>query len=318
MLYMIIESFRDGDAAPVYRRFRDQGRLAPTGLTYVGSWVTKDLTRCYQLMACADRALLDDWMARWGRPGGLRSRPGAQFGGSRHGDGRASVIDTFEEQGFIGPVPVLSVSECREFLSAIRETPPQDWHKGHAASSRSSANWARTPAVLEVVSELLGEDVMLWGAIVREQAPKATHPWHSDIEACTPVGRTVSVWIGLEHTSGNSALSIVPYSHRFGISVQQARHERGRGREDVNADDIGRWAGGRDERSHVYRPVMSDGDALFFDGRLWHGSDNLAAERRAARCCAPVLPRPIRRSASRIWTGSTGPFGSSSSRGPRA
>lgn len=65
MLFMIIEHFRDGDAVPVYRRFRDQGRLAPPGLNYVGSWVTSDLTRCYQVMECRDRALLDDWMARW-------------------------------------------------------------------------------------------------------------------------------------------------------------------------------------------------------------------------------------------------------------
>jgi hypothetical protein len=38
MPYMIIENFRDGDALPVYRRFRDQGRLAPDGLRYVASW----------------------------------------------------------------------------------------------------------------------------------------------------------------------------------------------------------------------------------------------------------------------------------------
>jgi hypothetical protein len=65
MLYMIIEHYRDGDPAPVYRRFRDEGRLAPSGLTYVNSWVTSDLTRCYQVMECTDRALLDSWMASW-------------------------------------------------------------------------------------------------------------------------------------------------------------------------------------------------------------------------------------------------------------
>src|SRR5260370_11528828 len=29
MLYMIVERFRDENAEPVYRRFRDEGRLAP-------------------------------------------------------------------------------------------------------------------------------------------------------------------------------------------------------------------------------------------------------------------------------------------------
>jgi len=65
MLYMIIENFRDGRAEPVYRRFRERGRLAPEGLRYVSSWVTQDLRRCYQVMECDDRALLDEWIASW-------------------------------------------------------------------------------------------------------------------------------------------------------------------------------------------------------------------------------------------------------------
>ena len=65
MLYMIIERFRDADPVPVYDRFRKRGRLVPNGLTYVSSWVTSDLTRCYQVMECEDRGLLDEWMAAW-------------------------------------------------------------------------------------------------------------------------------------------------------------------------------------------------------------------------------------------------------------
>lgn len=65
MLWMIIERFRNGDAAPVYRRFRERGRLAPDGLRYVNSWVTEDFTTCYQVMESEDRAPLDAWMANW-------------------------------------------------------------------------------------------------------------------------------------------------------------------------------------------------------------------------------------------------------------
>jgi hypothetical protein len=65
MLYMIIERFRDGNAVPVYRRFRESGRLAPEGLRYVISWVSHDLRRCYQVMECDERALLDEWIANW-------------------------------------------------------------------------------------------------------------------------------------------------------------------------------------------------------------------------------------------------------------
>ena len=65
MHYMIIERFRGGDPVPVYRRFRDQGRLAPEALRYVGSWVTTDLTTCYQVMECDDRRVLDEWIVNW-------------------------------------------------------------------------------------------------------------------------------------------------------------------------------------------------------------------------------------------------------------
>ena len=64
-LYMVIEYFKGGDAVPVYRRFRDHGRLAPPGLTYVSSWVDKKFERCYQLMETDDPQLLDAWMAHW-------------------------------------------------------------------------------------------------------------------------------------------------------------------------------------------------------------------------------------------------------------
>lgn len=65
MLFMIVEHFRGGDPGAVYERFRLHGRLAPEGLRYVSSWVTSDLTRCYQLMECADRGQLDPWLHAW-------------------------------------------------------------------------------------------------------------------------------------------------------------------------------------------------------------------------------------------------------------
>jgi hypothetical protein len=64
-LYMVVEHFKRGDARPVYRRFRQSGRLAPEGLTYLSSWVDEKLERCYQLMQTEDRNLLEEWMANW-------------------------------------------------------------------------------------------------------------------------------------------------------------------------------------------------------------------------------------------------------------
>jgi hypothetical protein len=61
---MIIENFRSGDAVPVYRRFRERGRLTPRGLSCVSSWVNERQDRCWQFMETEVRALLDEWIAK--------------------------------------------------------------------------------------------------------------------------------------------------------------------------------------------------------------------------------------------------------------
>jgi hypothetical protein len=37
----------------------------PDGIEYLGSWVSGDLRRCFQIMACEDRRLLDRWIGNW-------------------------------------------------------------------------------------------------------------------------------------------------------------------------------------------------------------------------------------------------------------
>jgi len=65
MLFMVLEDFRNRDRKAIYRRFRDKGRMMPDGLAYVGSWVSADMGRCFQLMETADVTLLQRWVAEW-------------------------------------------------------------------------------------------------------------------------------------------------------------------------------------------------------------------------------------------------------------
>jgi hypothetical protein len=65
MLYMVIEHFKHEDATPVYRRFRDEGRMTPEGLDYVSSWVDMKLERCYQIMETSDPKLMFEWISNW-------------------------------------------------------------------------------------------------------------------------------------------------------------------------------------------------------------------------------------------------------------
>lgn len=65
MRYMVIENFRPGQVGAIYRRLEESGRHMPAGLHYVGSWITDDLTRCYQVMESEEPALLDEWISHW-------------------------------------------------------------------------------------------------------------------------------------------------------------------------------------------------------------------------------------------------------------
>jgi hypothetical protein len=65
MLFMVVEHFKNNDALPVYRRFRDRGRLAPEGVQYISRWVDDKLERCFQIMEVGERDLLDRWIENW-------------------------------------------------------------------------------------------------------------------------------------------------------------------------------------------------------------------------------------------------------------
>jgi hypothetical protein len=65
MLFMVIEDFRNRDRKAIYRRFRDNGRMAPDGLQFVNSWMSADMSRCFQLMETDDVTLFQKWVAEW-------------------------------------------------------------------------------------------------------------------------------------------------------------------------------------------------------------------------------------------------------------
>jgi uncharacterized protein DUF3303 len=65
MLFMVIERFKGQNLKAVYRRFREQGRMTPEGLAFVGSWVEASGGRCFQLMECDDVRLFQQWVAQW-------------------------------------------------------------------------------------------------------------------------------------------------------------------------------------------------------------------------------------------------------------
>ena len=62
-LYMVVEHYKD--AAAVYRRLWERGRMALKGLEFVSAWFDENLERGYRLIKTHDRRLLDEWIVNW-------------------------------------------------------------------------------------------------------------------------------------------------------------------------------------------------------------------------------------------------------------
>ena len=182
----------------------------------------------------------------------------------------------FEKIGVIGPVQLFTPAQCRLFNSHARQATrsPTGYSKDRAVNDRFLYDLGTRPTLLSLVTSCLGTNVILWGAELIERKPGQSHPWHTDVESSSPDGGFVSVWIGLENTTRDSALQVITRSHLVGKTVQQVRHEKRVPRDVASSDQVLAWAREIEPEAEFVQSEMSDGEALIFDGRLWHGSHN--------------------------------------------
>ena len=159
---------------------------------------------------------------------------------------------------------------------ARRIAPEVSWFKGLHEIDSSCSSVARSPVLLAVVQELLGDDVLLWSSRVIEQEPGVRHRWHADFEALT--WPTVDVWIGLRHVGRNSYLSVFDGSHQWGLHPQWVSAEL-----DLTDDEsVAREASRLDPTTSRRDFPMEVGEAFVFDGRIWHASQTLGPHCRSA------------------------------------
>ncbi len=64
-LYLVVEHFKSKDSTPVYRRFREKGRMTPEGLLYISGWDDRKSGISYQVMETAERKQFDEWIVNW-------------------------------------------------------------------------------------------------------------------------------------------------------------------------------------------------------------------------------------------------------------
>src|SRR5262245_14308921 len=185
------------------------------------------------------------------------------------------MSDDFARDGFVGPFPLLTQAECRRLADYLRRTDlpkPEAWAKGRAVRERALYDIAVHPELLRRLEDVLGGDIVLWGVSAVRRTPGQSHPWHSDIESYAPDARFASVWIGIENTTPENALRFASGTHLLGHSVQEARAQLELTRDAATTDELLAAARESYAAAELVAPTMSNGDAVLFDGRIWHGS----------------------------------------------
>ncbi len=206
---------------------------------------------------------------------------------------------TFSSLGFCGPCALFTLEECQQIVAHEQDEtrpPATDWWKGRAASDPFYARLASDERIINLLRPILGNDIVLWGVDVLHRPPNAMHPWHCDIESCSPEGGFASIWIGLNNTSQASSLNYITGTHKLGKTIQEEASRRGLRRKDVCSRDVLEWAQSLDPSAQLITPDMKDGDALIIDGRLWHGTHNTrkSGTRTALLLQYAAAGRPIR------------------------
>ena len=188
-----------------------------------------------------------------------------------------SILTAYQRDGFSAPFRLLTKRECSALcrhLDSDRTAPPADWHKGQAVTDWPLYRLAANPRLLELLTPILGKDIVLWGCSVVRRRPGEDHPWHVDIESSWAKGRFATVWMALENGHRNAGLQLIAGSHLFQETVQQVQRDMGFERGKAAASTVLDWARTRNPEAWLAEPHVDDGEAILFDRGLWHGSRN--------------------------------------------
>ncbi|HUL08650.1 MAG TPA: phytanoyl-CoA dioxygenase family protein [Candidatus Acidoferrum sp.] len=138
---------------------------------------------------------------------------------------------------------------------------------------------AHDPAILDMVEQLIGPDIILWGCQVFCKPPGDGQevPWHQDGRywPIRPMA-TVTAWVALDDaTTENGCMRFLPGSHRAGRSYRHRADERPDVALDLSIDDDLGFSAARDV-------VLAAGQMSLHDVFVVHGSNaNRSTKRRA-------------------------------------
>ena len=205
----------------------------------------------------------------------------------------ADLKHQYDRQGFLSPVDVLSAAQARRHRRHLEDAEqrigPLHYKAKMHTILRSPYELATHPAILDVVEQLIGADILLYNAtyIVKEARAPAHVSWHQDLTYWGLDGQEqVSVWLALSRADEQSGcMRMIPGSHVAG----QMTHDISSA-DEHNVLFQSQTVHDVNERAAVYCP-LAPGQASFHHGWTLHSSPpNRSAERRIGLNIQYVAP----------------------------
>ena len=208
-------------------------------------------------------------------------------------------VDLYHEQGYISPIDVMSEDEAQvykeRFEQAERDYPnqinPENRNNPHLTFACLD-ELAHHPVILDVVEDLIGPDISLWGTVLFIKEPQSAGfvSWHQD---ATYMGikphEYVTPWLALTPSNRQSGcMSMIPGSHAGQI----------RDHEETFADDNiltrGQKINDVDE-SKAVDLILRPGQMSLHNSEVIHGSQpNRSNNRRIGFVMQSYMPPPAR------------------------
>lgn len=203
-------------------------------------------------------------------------------------------VQTYEREGWLVPrwrLPQHQVATMVDALDALlRQNPgvrPEKLVSAHIEGDNGEGvrgvaaflDLARDPQIVELVSGVIGEDVILWGCHVfcKPASEGFETPWHQDGHywPIRPLS-TCTVWVALEpSTRANGCLRVIPRSHTDRVLHEHLHEDR----QDLTLNQ--RMADGTFDEKDAVDIELEPGQMSLHDVHMIHGARaNRSAMRR--------------------------------------
>jgi ectoine hydroxylase-related dioxygenase (phytanoyl-CoA dioxygenase family) len=193
-------------------------------------------------------------------------------------------VKRYEETGLLFPIQVLAPAEVERFRAAAEETDralreatppvaPGERPVKMEGGCHLNFEWAHSlcthPAILDVVEQILGGDILVHSATLFFKRPgKSFVSWHQDSNYWgLSQPRLVSAWVALsDSTVENGCLRLQPGTHRTLLEHLEVHHED-------NMLGTGNTVKGGHDESQAVDVVLRAGEMSLHHAHLLHGSN---------------------------------------------